>query len=82
MYRPPTRKGHCATMGGNWRNQAQRGAIMAAFNAIIIGAVGGVLLVFLWHLVALVGGFGVSEGLSTLLFLVGWAISAILILKA
>lgn len=55
---------------------------MAAFNAIIIGAVGGVLLVFLWHLVALVGGFGVSENLATLLFLAGWAISAILILKA
>ena len=55
---------------------------MAAFNAILIGAVGGVLLVFLWHLVALVGGFGVSENLSTLLSLAGWAISAILILKA
>lgn len=66
----------------NWHNQAQRCEIMAAFNAILIGAVGGVLLVFLWHLVALVGGFGVSENLSTLLSLAGWAISAILILKA
>ena len=55
---------------------------MAAFNAIIIGAVGGVWLVFLWHPVALVGGFGVSENLLTPLFLAGWAISAILILKA
>lgn len=55
---------------------------MAAFNAIIIGAVGGVLLVFLWHLVALVGGFGVSENLSTLLFLAGWFASALFILKA
>ena len=55
---------------------------MAAFNAIIVGAVGGVLLVFLWHLVALAGGFGVSENLSTLLFLAGWAGSAVLILKA
>ena len=44
--------------------------------------VGGFLLALLWHLVALVGGFGVSEGLTTLLFIIGWAASAICILKA
>ena len=55
---------------------------MEAFNAVLVGALGGVLLVVLWHLAALVGGFGVSEGLTTLLFLIGWACSAILILKA
>ena len=55
---------------------------MKAFNAVLVGAVGGVLLALLWHLVALVGGFGVSEGLTTILFLVGWASSAALILKA
>ena len=60
----------------------QKGNIMEAFNAILVGALGGVLLVVLWHLAALVGGFGVSEGLTTLLFLIGWACSAILILKA
>jgi len=53
-----------------------------AFNAILVGALGGVLLALLWHLVALAGGFGVSEGLTTIIFLVGWAGSATLILKA
>ena len=55
---------------------------MQAFNAIVVGMVGGFLLVFFWHLAALLGGFGVSEGLATLLFLIGWAGFAILILRA
>ena len=55
---------------------------MHIFNAIVAGAIGGVILALLWHLVALVGGFGVSEGLTNLLFLFGWAASAFLILKA
>ena len=55
---------------------------MQAFNAILVGALGGVLLVALWHVVALVGGFGVSEGLTTTIFLIGWAVFGIWILKA
>ena len=55
---------------------------MRAFNAIVVGTLGGVLLALLWHLVALVGGFSVSEGLTTILFLVGWAGFGIWILKA
>ena len=55
---------------------------MRAFNAILVGALCGVLLVALWHVVALVGGFGVSEGLTTTIFLVGWAGFGIWILKA
>ena len=55
---------------------------MKAFNAVLVGAFGGVLLALLWHLVAPVGGFGVSEGLTTILFLMGWAGSAALIIKA
>lgn len=55
---------------------------MRAFNAILVGALGGVLLVVLWHVAALVGSFGVSEGLTTMLFLIGWAGFAIWILKA
>ena len=59
-----------------------RSCSVKAFNAILVGALGGVLLALLWHLVALAGGFGVSEGLTTIIFLVGWAGSATLILKA
>ena len=55
---------------------------MLAFNAILIGALGGFLLALLWHLVALVGGFYVPEAVTTLLFLIGWIGSAIWIFKA
>ena len=55
---------------------------MEAFNSILAGALGGFLLALLWHLVAIVGGFHVPEGITTLLFLVGWISSTILILKA
>ena len=55
---------------------------MLAFNAIVVGMVGGFLLALLWHLVALVGGFYVPEAVTTLLFLIGWVGLAIWILKA
>ena len=55
---------------------------MAAFNAIVVGMVGGVFLALLWHLVAIVVGFHVPERITTLLFVIGWAGFGIWILKA
>ena len=48
---------------------------MRAFNAIIVGIVGGAL-------VALVVGFSSVDNYTTLAFMIGWAGSAILILTA
>ena len=56
---------------------------MQAFNAILIGGlVGGTLFAFLWHLLALLVGFGAADSYTWLAFLVGWITLGILILKA
>ena len=55
---------------------------MRAFNAIIIGIVGGALVALLLHLVVLVVGFSSVDDYTMLAFLIGWAGSAILILTA
>ena len=60
----------------------RRGDFMRAFNAIIVGIVGGALVALLLHLVALVVGFSSVDDYTTLAFLIGWAGSAILIIKA
>jgi hypothetical protein len=58
------------------------GSRMAVFNAILVGALGGVLLALVYHLLALTPWVPVLDSLTAPLFLIGWIGSAILILKA
>ncbi len=54
---------------------------MQPFNAIFVGAFGGVLLALLYQVAASATGFAASDGLTTILFLVGWIASAALIFR-
>ena len=55
---------------------------MAVFNSILVGAVGGVLLALVYHLLALTPWVPLLDSLTAPLFLIGWIGSAIFILKA
>ena len=75
---------------GNGNQAVNAGIATASFfaerattvNAIIVGIVGGALVELLLYLVALVVGFSSVDDYTTLAFLIGWAGSAILIIKA